>query len=155
MLIGLDPLLSGDLLKHLREMGHGDRLCLADSNFPARSTADRAGVPCVEVAADAVAVGRAVLSVFPLDGFVSAPIARMEPIGRPEEMTEAHRAFAAMAAEAAGSGWTMGGFERFAFYEEALRCRLVVATLDRRPYANFILTKGVVGPTGGVVRAVP
>ncbi|MCB1883052.1 MAG: ribose ABC transporter [Geminicoccaceae bacterium] len=155
MLIGLDPLLSGDLLRHLRLMGHGDALCIADSNFPGRSTAERAGGAFVEVAADAEAVGRAILSVLPLDSFVAYPVVRMEPIGRPDEMTAAHAAFARMVEDVAGPGWAMGGLERYAFYEAALRCRLVVATLARGAYANFILTKGVVGPDGAVVRAVP
>ena len=38
MLIQLDPILSPDILHILRSMGHGDRLVLCDSNFPAYST---------------------------------------------------------------------------------------------------------------------
>ena len=38
MLKGIDPLLSGDLLKLLDDMGHGDELVIADRNFPAYST---------------------------------------------------------------------------------------------------------------------
>ena len=36
--------------------------------------------------------------------------------------------------------------ERFAFYEESRQCFAVVQTLERRPYGNAILVKGVVGP---------
>ena len=32
MLINVDPLLSPDILKTLREMGHGDRLVISDIN---------------------------------------------------------------------------------------------------------------------------
>ena len=38
MLIKIDPVLSPDLLFHLRSMGHGEKLILADANFPANTT---------------------------------------------------------------------------------------------------------------------
>ena len=34
MLINISPTLSPDLLFHLRSMGHGEQLILADANFP-------------------------------------------------------------------------------------------------------------------------
>ena len=37
MLINVDPILSPDILKTLREMGHGDRLVISDINYPAHS----------------------------------------------------------------------------------------------------------------------
>ena len=37
MLIKIDPILSPELLFTLRSMGHGDKLVLADANFPAHS----------------------------------------------------------------------------------------------------------------------
>ena len=37
MLIKIDPILSPELLFTLRTMGHGDKLVLADANFPANS----------------------------------------------------------------------------------------------------------------------
>ena len=148
MLLGLDPLLRGDLLAVLREMGHGDTICLADSNFPAASIARAGGAELVRSDADAVALGRAILSVMPLDSFVETPIWRMAPEGDPETMNEAHEAFLAMVHATAGARWTMGSIERFDFYPEAEKCVAVVATLERRPYANFILKKGVIGPDG-------
>jgi L-fucose mutarotase len=147
MLIGLDPLLNGDVLAVLRDMGHGDSIVLADANFPAHYL----GPPAIRIDSDAVRAGRAVLSVMPLDGFVDAPVRRMEAEVRPKELNEAHSEFAAMVAEVAGS-WPMGSIERFRFYEEARACVAVFATLEVRPYANFILTKGVIAPDGSVVR---
>jgi RbsD / FucU transport protein family len=35
MLLGLDPLLTPDLLHALAAMGHGDRIVLVDANYPA------------------------------------------------------------------------------------------------------------------------
>ena len=147
MLIGLDPLLNGDVLGILRDMGHGDSVVLADANFPAHYL----GPPAVRIDCDVVRAGRAVLSVMPLDGFVDAPVRHMEADGRGREPNEAHRDFAAMIAEVAGA-WTVGSIERFRFYEEARGCVAVFATQETRPYANFILTKGVIAPDGAVVR---
>ena len=45
-------------------------------------------------------------------------------------------------------GMSLRPIERFAFYEQARKCFAVVQTLERRPYGNVILTKGVVGPDG-------
>lgn len=147
MLLGIDPLLSGDALAILRDMGHGDAIAIVDANFPARFL----GPPVVRMDTDLVRAGRAILSVMPLDGYVEEPVLRMEIDGRPKELGEAHRDFAAMVEEVAGS-WPMGGIERFRFYEEARLCVALFATLERRPYANMILVKGVLGPDGQVVR---
>ena len=38
--------------------------------------------------------------------------------------------------------------ERFAFYDEARSAYAIVQCLERRPYGNVVLTKGVVGPDG-------
>lgn len=147
MLLGLDPLLNGETLAVLRDMGHGDRVALVDANFPARYL----GPPAIRLDTDLVRAGRALLSVLPLDGYVDAPVLRMEIDGRPRELGDAHREFAAMVEEVAGP-WPMGSIERFRFYQEAQACACVFATLERRPYANVILSKGVVGADGGVVR---
>ena len=37
MLINIDQNLSPDILKTLREMGHGDKVLISDINFPAHS----------------------------------------------------------------------------------------------------------------------
>ena len=34
MLIGIHTALTPDLLRHLRAMGHGDEIVIADANFP-------------------------------------------------------------------------------------------------------------------------
>ncbi len=148
MLLGIDPLLNGEALGVLRDMGHGDSVALVDANFPAHYL----GPPAIRLDVDLVRAGRAILSVLPLDGYADAPVLRMEVDGRPKEPNEAHEAFAAMVAEAAGPGWPMGSLERFRFYEEARGCACVFATLERRAYANVILVKGVLDAEGKVVR---
>ena len=146
MLIGIDPLLSGELLKVLRQMGHGDRIVITDCNFPSYFL----GPPTILMETDIVTAGRAILSVFPLDGYVEHAMQRMEVIGKPDELVPAHVEFMDMVREVAGPRWRMGSLERFAFYEASRSCCAVVATLDRRGYANVILTKGVLAPDGTV-----
>lgn len=74
MLIGIDALLGGDLLKLLDDMGHGDQLMVVNRNYPAAASDSR----LVRVASDDIErVLRAIWVVFSLDGFVSHPMERM------------------------------------------------------------------------------
>lgn len=41
MLQGINKLLTGDILKVLCDMGHGEELVIADANFPAETMAKR------------------------------------------------------------------------------------------------------------------
>ena len=66
----------------------------------------------------------------------------MPPAG--EEVIEA----AAMVVTKHADGVSLAPIDRFEFYTKARRCFAVVQTLERRPYGNVILTKGVVGPDG-------
>ena len=83
MLKTLDPVLTPDLLWVLAAMGHGDELVLSDANFPSQSIAGSKHLirlPGIDTARAA----RAILSVMPLDTFVTHPVQRMEVVGRPE-----------------------------------------------------------------------
>ena len=63
MLKGIDPVLSGELLRVLDEMGHGDQLALVDRNYPAAAS----GRPVIRLGEVTVARAlTAILSVFPL-----------------------------------------------------------------------------------------
>ena len=146
MLKGLDPLLDAELLYLLAAMGHGDDLALVDRNFPADSVA-RATVSGQLVRQDGVdttAMARAILSLFPLDSFVEAPVQRMEVVGEPGTLLEVHEDMQRVANQAEGREVTMASLERFAFYEAAKGAYAVVATAEARPYGCFILKKGVV-----------
>jgi L-fucose mutarotase len=149
LLIGVDPLLTPELLQILRAMGHGDEIAIVDANFPAETKARRLvrldGVT-------ATAALDAVMSVMPLDSFIACPAHVMAVVGHPEEIPPAVRDFQAIVDRRAGFPDVVGRIERFAFYERVTRCFAVVATGERRLYGNIILTKGVVGADGEVVR---
>ena len=140
MLIGINPLLGGDLLKILDDMGHGDQLLLVDRNYPAVATG-RPVVRLGDVGMD-VAAG-AILGVFPLDTYVDRPLERMEVDDDPSIVTDAQAAVLEIA-RGQIRGLEFGIVPRLAFYERAKSAFAVVQTLDARPYGCFILQKGVV-----------
>ena len=146
MLKNLDPLLNADVLHALRAMGHGDELVLCDTNFPADAVARSTtlGRLLHIDGVDAPRAARAILSVLPLDTFVEQPALRMEVVGKPDEIPPVQAELQAEVNRAEGRVWTMGGVERFAFYERAAAARLVVRTGELRPYGNLVLRKGVV-----------
>ena len=146
MLKGIDPLLDARLLQVLAAMGHGDDLVLVDRNFPADSVA-RATVSGTLIRQDGVDTTRmaqAILSVFPLDGFVETPVLRMEPVDKPDTLLDVHIAMLAEMEAAEGKPVAMGSLERHAFYAAARKAYAVVATADARSYGCFILKKGVI-----------
>jgi len=140
MLIGIDPLLNGELLKLLDEMGHGDELLLVDRNYPAAAS----GRPVVRLGpASVTEAAAAILSVFPLDRFVQRPVERMEVDDDPAVVGDSQAEVLAVARR----GWPeleFGVVPRLDFYRRAQSAYAVVHTLDNRPFGCFILRKGVV-----------
>ena len=148
MLKGLDPLLNADVLHALRAMGHGDDLIIADTNFPSESTARQTRLGRLlridnTTAAEAI---RAVLSVYPLDTFVTDAAARMEIVGKPDEVPPVQQEVQAVVDAAEGRSWPLLGVERYDFYERAKRAYCVIATGERRFYGCFAFRKGVIPP---------
>ncbi len=151
MLININPVLSPELLFHLRSMGHGEKLILADANFPANTSNDNVirldGVGIKEAAS-------AILSVFPLDSFIvsqgGSPALRMEVDNKPDEITETHKEFIEAVKNISGENWKGGSISRQNFYQEAKKAYCIVTTTDARPFGCFILTKGVILPDGNV-----
>lgn len=142
MLKGIDPLLSPDLLSHLRAMVHGDTIGVVDANFPAAATARR----LVRLDGhDAVRVLDAVLSVLPLDDFGDACATRMEVVGDPHAHLAVFDDFlAVLDRHVDGHVTSLGALERHAFYEAARAAYVIVATGETRLYGNILLRKGVI-----------
>ena len=140
MLLGLDPVLSPDLLHALAAMGHGDRIALVDRNYPATRGRRLIHLPGL----DTPRVLQAVLSVLPIDTFVPDPCAVMQIVGEPGALppvvTEMNALLARRDAKPAVS------LQRDAFYAAAEGAYVIVQTGERRLYGNILLTKGVVAP---------
>jgi L-fucose mutarotase len=141
MLKGVDPLLSGDLLKILDDMGHGDQLLLVDRNYPAAAS----GKPVIRLGEVGVLrAAKAILSVFPLDSFLDHPLERMEVEDDPEKTTSLQDALLTLAREIEGRPLEYGVIPRLDFYQRARQAYAVVHTLEDQPYGCFILHKGVI-----------
>jgi L-fucose mutarotase len=147
MLKGINPLLNADVLQALRAMGHGDDLIIADTNFPSDSVARQTVLgKLLRIDAPAADVVKAVLSVYPLDTFVNDAAARMEIVGKPNEIPPVQKEVQKEIDAAEGKPWPMISIERYAFYERAKQAYCVIQTGERRFYGCFILTKGVISP---------
>lgn len=141
MLKGIDPLLSGDLLKILDDMGHGDQLMLVDRNYPAMSS----GRPVVRLGEVSILrAASALLSVFPLDSFIEHPLERMEVDNDPAKTTAVQDSLLELASKAEDRALAYGVVPRLDFYGRARGVYAIVHTLDTVPYGCFILHKGVV-----------
>ena len=148
MLKNINPLLNADVLFALRAMGHGDRLVLCDTNFPAASVAKQTvlgGLLRIDGATTAEAT-RAILSLMPLDTFIPDAAMRMEIVGNPTEVPPVQQEVQAEIDRAEGKSWPLVPIERFAFYEVAKKAYCVIQTGERRFYGCFVLTKGVIPP---------
>lgn len=157
ILKGLSPALTADLLYVLRAMGHGDRLCICDANFPAASVAATTvrKTPIILAGIDLPEAVGAVCSVLPLDYFIDHPAQIMSPQAGcelpPLGQDVKASALAAVVAHAPDVH-VLAPVDRFAFYEAAGTCFAIVQTAERRPYGNVILTKGVIGVDGKDLR---
>ena len=141
MLKGIHPLLRGDVLAALDEIGHGDTFLIADANFPSHRISQRViELPGVNT----TTVLEAVLTVFPLDTFGGPAVSVMTSIG--DTINGDHMADPIIAeyAEVAG-GAEMDKLDRFAFYDATADVQFILRTGELRLYANVMLRKGVVG----------
>ena len=146
MLKGIPKILSPELLKVLCEMGHSDRIVIADGNFPAETMGKNSKV----IRMDGHGVPEildAILQVFPLDTYVEKPVNLMElmpgDVGRiATPIWDIYKEIVAKHDERGAAA--VGNIERFAFYEEAKTAYAIIATGESAVYANVMLQKGVV-----------
>ncbi len=144
MLKGIPKIISPDLLKTLCEMGHGDRLVIADGNFPAESVSKNAVVIRMD-GHSATDVLKAVLQLVPLDTYVEKPVNLMQKVPGDEVATPIWDEYAKIVETIGQTDKShIGNIERFAFYEEAKKAYCIIATGESALYANIILQKGVI-----------
>lgn len=144
MLKNIPAILSPELLKVLCEMGHSDRIIIADGNFPAESMGRNAKV----IRCDGHGVPElldAILQLFPLDTYVEKPVNLMQVMPGDNTKTPIWEEYKAIVAKHDERGSdVIGEIERFKFYEEAKTAYAIVATGEKAVYANVMLQKGVV-----------
>lgn len=142
MLRSISPLLSPDLLHALASMGHGDTIVIADANFPADAMLQRSvrldGISATDTLS-------AVLSLLPLDTFITDPAITMQVVGDANATPPVVQEFQNLIDTKADAPAKIATLERFDFYDRAKDAFIIVQTGETRLYGNIILTKGVIG----------
>jgi len=144
MLIGIPPLLGPELLATLRAMGHGDEIALVDGNYPAQEherrlvRADGAGL---------LELLDAILQVLPLDRAVPQAIFRASYLSDPTQRADIHDAVDALCRRRAPD-FPVTPLSGDDLYPRIRAAHTIVATGERELYANVILRKGVILPSG-------
>ena len=144
MLKGIPRILSPELLKVLCEMGHSDRIVIADGNFPAESM----GKNAIVIRMDGHGIPEildAILQLFPLDTYVEHPFSLMEVMAGDDVETPIWEEYKEIEKKYESRGVSaIGTIERFEFYEAAKKAYAIIATSEKALYANVMLQKGVV-----------
>ena len=147
MLKNIPSILSPELLKVLCEMGHSDRICIGDGNFPGASMAKAKNA--IFLRADGHGVPEildAILQVFPLDTYVEQPAILMEKMDCDKDLVipvwDEYKSIIAKYDDRGAEA--VGNIDRFKFYDEAKDCYCILQTGETAIYANIILQKGVI-----------
>jgi L-fucose mutarotase len=134
MLQGINPLLTGELLKHLDDMGHSEAVVIVDAHFPAAGLAERLVTLPGTTAPEVVA---AIRSVLPLDDVLAVDLMASAD----GDVLDVQRELLA----AAGVEEDDVRFvDRYAYYDIAAGAYLIVRTGETRKYGNAVLRKGLV-----------
>lgn len=146
-LIGIPKSITPELLYTIAKMGHGDRLVIADANFPSDSIAINniikepiriTGISTSQLLID-------ILKLFPLDTYDEYGICVMNRVSKDIERGLNVPAYELIASAAEIEVDNLNYIERFNFYELAKNSFCVVQTDDSALYANIIISKGVIG----------
>ena len=146
MLKHVPSFMAAELLWVLAAMGHGGGLVVVDRNFPAQSVAMEtpSGKLITLGGMDAPTSIGGILELMPLDSFVDAPLAWMDPVDQPGAILSVHADVLAACNKAEGREVRHRVIARHQFYAAAKKCFAVVQNSENRPYGCFILKKGVV-----------
>ena len=141
MLIGIDPVISPELLDVLFRMGHGDEIVLADAFFPGNSMNSRV------IRADGIRIPAlldGILALMNLDSYVPNPVVMMAPVAGDDLDESVERSFRAVIDRRWPGTPAIERVERFAFYERARKAFAVLMTGETVKYGCVILKKGVI-----------
>ncbi|MBE6877559.1 MAG: hypothetical protein E7488_00080 [Ruminococcaceae bacterium] len=145
MLKGISKILTGDILKILCDMGHGDELVIADANFPAETVAKRL-VRCPGI--DGSQLLEAIAELFPLDNYVEFPANVMDLTdgdkakGMPTP--EVWDIYKNILLKMDNDFTALGKIERNEFYNRTKNAYAVIQTGEERQYGNILIVKGVI-----------
>ena len=147
MLKNIPKIISPELLKVLCEMGHSDRIVIADANFPAESM----GKNAIVIRADghkATDLLDAILTVFPLDTYVDSPVMLMQVMAGDNVETPIWDEYKEIVKKYDDRGADcFQEINKWDFYKQTQeKSTCVIMSTETAIYANIILRKGVVFP---------
>lgn len=141
-LIGIPDRITPELLYTLARMGHGDRLVIADANFPSDSVAAETVIKePIRVLGDTHDVLQDILLLLPLDSYSVNPVVVMDRVSADKEKNLVVNSYDNIMRVSGKADLFYE--ERFRFYELAKKSFAIVQTTDRNLYSNVIVTKGV------------
>jgi len=150
MLLGIDPILTGEILKSLDDMGHGDMVVVADAHFTAAKLAGRDLVNLPGLPSPRVLVAIRTLLVpddfeeFQL-GLMAAPGDGLLPVQ--SELVAAADLGDAVVSTAVtredDKRRQVSLLNRWDFYDRAATAHLIIRTGETRVYGNALFFKGV------------
>jgi len=144
-LLGVPSRITPEFLYHLARMGHGDCLVVADSNFPSDSVANSCVVTqVIRVSGSTAEVLKDILKLFPLDTYDPERLQVMDRVDSDKARDLHVPAYGHIAAAAGCTADSLTYVERFEFYTRAKGSFCIVQTDDHTPYANVIVSKGVI-----------
>lgn len=144
-LTGIPTRINAEFLYVLARMGHGDKLCIADANFPSDSIASNCVIKTpIRVSGLTSEVLHDILQLMPLDQYVAKPLKVMDRVPSDKEKNLHVPAYEFLSKVSGQSVDNIDYIERFQFYEDAKQCFAVIQTDDKTLYANAIILKGVI-----------
>jgi L-fucose mutarotase len=138
MLIGIDPVISPELLDALFRMGHGDEIVLGDAFFPGDTFNSRV------IRADGIKIPTlldGILALINLDPYVPHPVIMMDVAAGDKLDPEVEKSYRAVVDRRWPGTPATERVERFAFYERCKKAFAVVMTGVTATYGNIILKK--------------
>ena len=143
-------LLHPQILHALGRAGHGSKVLIADGNFPAATSrgpnAEFVSLNLMPGLVNGTQALEAIASAIPIEAAAVMETLKTGPYAMkkdPPIWAKYHRII-----KATGSDLDFERIERFAFYDAARapEVALLVVTAEQSPYANLLLTIGVVKP---------
>ena len=141
MLKGIPDVISPELMHVLMRMGHGDEIVVADGNYPAHTYSQRT---IRADGQDACTILKAIIQFFPLDTHCKDNAVIMEVAEPDAPKPKIWNEFEKILSDAEKKKVQLTRLERFDFYNRAREAFCVVATSEKKIYANIILKKGVI-----------
>jgi L-fucose mutarotase len=141
MLIGINPVISPELLDALFRMGHGDEIVLADAFFPGDSMNARV------IRADGIRIPAlldGILALMNLDDYVPHPLIMMAPAAGDNLDESVEKSYRAAIDHRWPGAPAIERIGRFDFYDRTKKAYAVVMTGETVKYGNIILKKGVI-----------